>query len=137
MAEHYDDNEHRAAYERARDSVHYFQQFAGIVNEQLSDIDVNPDDIARDIGLHDVARNHPSYRINIVIYDIPGPFDNVGVDGVQLYDQFGDCCPYQPGQNRHHRDIFGAYHHHRPAKPAPEARGDDNDGGPDDDNYDS
>lgn len=135
MADQYDDNEHRAAYERAGESIKFFQQFAAIVGEQLHDIDIDADDVARDIGLNDVARNHPAYRIDIIIHDIPGPFDNA--DGLAVYDQFADLCPHSPSQNRSHRDFYRPGHLHGHAKPPYKAGGDDSASRPDDDNHDS
>lgn len=137
MADQYDDDEHRAAYERARESVEFFQQFASIVGEQLHDIDVDADDVARNIGLDDIARNHPAYRATIIIYDIPGPGDDAGVDGINCYDQYTDLCPYHPSQNRFHRDFFRAEHIYGATERPYKARGDDSALRPDDDNHDS
>ena len=105
-----DDNEHRAAFDRVADLIATYKQFAAIVNDQLHDIHPGDDDDGP-------VRVHPSAGnvINVVIYDIPGPYDDHGFDGHICGDHF--YCEHEPSQNRAHRPFFVNEHRKPRYKP--------------------
>lgn len=105
-----DDNEHRAAFERVTDLIATYKQFAAIVNDQLHDIHPGDDDDGP-------TRVHPSAGniINVVIYDIPGIYDDPGIDGIICGDHF--YCEFESSQNRAHRPFFVNEHRKPRYKP--------------------
>lgn len=105
-----DDNEHSAAFDRVADLIATYKQFAAIVNDQLHDIQPRDDD-DNPVRVHPAAGN----VVNIVIYDLPSPFDDPGFDGNVCGDHF--YCEWWSSQNRAHRPFFAADHHKRRQRP--------------------